>query len=283
MRRMTRHARAGGAGFSLIELLVVISIIAVLIALLLPALAGSQEQARRLKCLTQTGQVGKAMHVYANNSRDWLPVMAVPPSLPLIENQWRYGGLAGLFSLRQVGDGSLGFGGSSATGLPYSDGNTEPLLASYVSTFEVLKCPSDREDRYYGDPYSPLGNTSYAAAQAKQPHKAGRREDAISYNISYAYIAGYQLSRVVEAVSMFGDETNGPDLGILAGYGAGQVPSGASTPNSSAAGAAAAGMFAPVDNHKQHGGNLGNTDGSGTWVQAWWAPRRPRTPIFIID
>src|SRR5262249_8344966 len=144
------------------ELLVVISIIAVLIAIILPSLSGAHALARRAKCLSQVQQVGSAFLMYRDANKDSWAVMPGPPGPALFASQWQYGGVAGLFSLHQVGDGaSRGFGGYLPNGGTYSNGSTEPLMASYLSTLEVLTCPSDREDRFYGDPYSPAGNMSY--------------------------------------------------------------------------------------------------------------------------
>jgi prepilin-type N-terminal cleavage/methylation domain-containing protein/prepilin-type processing-associated H-X9-DG protein len=60
-------------GFTLVELLVVIGIIAVLIGLLLPALNRAREQAKRAGCLANLRSLGQAMIIYANSSKDRLP------------------------------------------------------------------------------------------------------------------------------------------------------------------------------------------------------------------
>lgn len=61
------------AAFTLIELLVVIAIISILAALLLPALSGGKERARRATCKNSVRQFTLGLHMYGDDNRQYLP------------------------------------------------------------------------------------------------------------------------------------------------------------------------------------------------------------------
>jgi len=69
MCRQLVEARA----FTLIELLVVVAIIAVLVAVLLPALGSAREKMRRTTCMTNQRQIGSALYMYAGEHQGILP------------------------------------------------------------------------------------------------------------------------------------------------------------------------------------------------------------------
>jgi prepilin-type N-terminal cleavage/methylation domain-containing protein/prepilin-type processing-associated H-X9-DG protein len=84
-RTLTTRIKDRGGGFTLVELLVVIGIIAILVGLLLPALTRAREAANRSACLSNLRQLGQAFFMYANQFHDQIPLGHISD-----EYQWDY-------------------------------------------------------------------------------------------------------------------------------------------------------------------------------------------------
>ena len=87
MRSHMRHKRQNISGFTLVELLVVIGIIALLISILLPSLSKAREQANKVACMSNIRQIATAFVMYTNENRGKFPR---PASGTVLFEDWIY-------------------------------------------------------------------------------------------------------------------------------------------------------------------------------------------------
>ena len=129
--------RPSNDGFTLIELLVVIAIIAILAAMLLPALSKAKQKAQGIQCMSNHRQLALGWRMYAEDSRD-LVVYASGDAVGLgaIASNWKN---AFAWTLSQ-----MDFDPNNRFNWDLSiDTEVRPLW-SYIRAAGVYKCPADR-------------------------------------------------------------------------------------------------------------------------------------------
>lgn len=126
------------AAFTLVELLVVISIIAILAALTLPALSKAQESSRIAHCSNNLNQIGKGIQMYADANKDFLPRLFGDNTYASWANRlMEYVGSSNLFlcmsDSRTPGDRTYSANGSAQPTyrFPFTDGDkNKPMRLS---------------------------------------------------------------------------------------------------------------------------------------------------------
>ncbi len=155
--RDNRHKLLGKA-FTLIELLVVIAIIAILAAMLLPALAKAKLRAQSATCLSNQKQIATAWVMYASDSQDRM-VNFDTATNGAGDIPWRY----------QVPTSPMIFAPGTTLQdkemLILQEGYKEGALYQYAPNVNVLHCPADARAKYpvVPNPTTPPGSYAYGS------------------------------------------------------------------------------------------------------------------------